>query len=472
MPRAYPVFAGRSAFLLKTKCCRSAGTIETQRRMMSRLELAFVLLVLLGANGCGLFKRIPKPPTQGEIDRVLPSEVCPPPSVCTDNSGTVYSSVDIYIDDSGSMRGFVAREQTNYLRVLRATLLAATEAHFEMNVFPLSSKLPVSPEPLSKFGEASFYEKPDTPLTDLIRRIASQPDHAAIVVSDLVQSEKGKDTQGLIAVLKQLVEKRSEIRLLGFRSDFVGNYYPESHLGPNSKISVDVSQSVPHAGRPFYLLVIAPNRGTLQKLSSYVLNRLYPVNSFDPTRAAFEIREISLTPGPSKKPHWARYSRFLIRNEEKRMFESAYAVAQTDPQSQTIDLPITALMSLYAPLRSLEATEVHGRMASWNQIPTEPIPVDIPITGQWGADSKTAKLWLKLRRPAPDSWDVYRVSMRPGQGNLDVPSWVKEWSTEDDSSIDAANKTYRLQSLVQTMENAISEHRVCGEWTLKVNGGK
>jgi hypothetical protein len=344
-----------------------------------------------------------------------------------------------------------------------------------MKVYPLSSNAAVPAEPMSKFAEASFYNKADTPLVELITRIAAQPEHSAIVISDLVQSERqqSRDIQGLIAVLRQLVEKRSEIRLFAFRSDFTGDYYPESRTKAESKITVDASQNVPGAGRPFYLLVIAPNSTTMEKLSDYIVNRLYPANSFDPAHPALEISEIEITRSGSDKPTWTRYNRFVMRSAERREFDSAYVVVNPDVHSDRIDLPITVTMNQYAPVRRIEAIQIEGKMATWNPQSTAAISTTVPVSpGLWSTDSKTVQLKMKLKRPAPLAWDVYRLYLLPGQGNLEVPTWVRDWSTEDDSSIGEINKTYHLGLLVQTMENAISERQYCGEWTLKVNGGK
>jgi hypothetical protein len=396
------------------------------------------------------------------------------PGGCSENPGPFDPALDIYIDDSGSMRGFATRQESNYLRVLQGTLLAATAAPFDLNVYPLSSNTSVPPAPISQFSKASFYEKPDTPLVDLVSRIAQKPDHTAIVISDLVQSERqqNRDIQALIRVLRQLVEMRSEIRLFAFRSDFIGDYYPESQSKTAAKLAVDTSQSVPGAGRPFYLLVIAPNSTTMDKLSDYIVSRLYPANSFNPVYPAFEIHSMELTPSGSIKPGWTRYSKFLIQDTDKRIFETSYAVVDPDTHSERIDLPVTVAMSRYAPMRTLEKMEINGKMASWNPQSSEAIPVTIPVSGVLSAESMTVQLRLMLKRPAPLTWDVYRLSLRPGPGNLSVPAWVRDWSTDDDSSASEANKTYRLGLLVQTMENAISERQLCSEWFLKVNGGK
>ncbi len=231
-------------FRRKTRWYSIAHKLEIPRRRPNRLVVAISLLFLPAFYGC---RQIPDPPTAQEINKVLASERCMQPGACADNPGPFDPALDIYLDDSGSMRGFATRPESNYLRVLQGTLLAATAAPFDLSVYPLSSKSPVPPAPMNQFSKASFYEKPDTPLVDLVSRIAQKPDHTAIVISDLVQSERqqNQDIQALIRVLRQLVEMRSEIRLFAFRSDFVGDYYPESesrdcrkiHCGHESKRS-------------------------------------------------------------------------------------------------------------------------------------------------------------------------------------------------------------------------------------------
>jgi hypothetical protein len=63
-------------------------------------------------------------------------------------------------------------------------------------------------------------------------------------------------------------------------------------------------------------------------------------------------------------------------------------------------------------------------------------------------------------RPAPHTWDVYRITMRPGRANLQSPAWVDQWSTNDDSHQSYSNRTLNLQLLVDLMVKGITENVV------------
>lgn len=85
-----------------------------------------------------------------------------------------------------SMQGY-AVAGSNYTRVLRDVLQSAASAQFNLNVFKFNEKITsVTDLPVSDLVLPDFYAGKDTPLTALVDRIASTPDHTAIVISDLV----------------------------------------------------------------------------------------------------------------------------------------------------------------------------------------------------------------------------------------------------------------------------------------------
>jgi hypothetical protein len=49
-----------------------------------------------------------------------------------------------------------------------------------------------------------------------------------------------------------------------------------------------------------------------------------------------------------------------------------------------------------------------------------------------------------VRPPESSLFVVFRLQMRGGVGNLQLPRWVRDWSTEDDCGSASATRTYRL----------------------------
>ena len=78
-------------------------------------------------------------------------------------------------------------------------------------------------------------------------RVAATPEHTAIIISDLVQSERThtKDTNSLIKSLARLAAMRPQIRLLAYRSNFAGFYYPEAKHAAKFHLALSQACQVP-----------------------------------------------------------------------------------------------------------------------------------------------------------------------------------------------------------------------------------
>ena len=172
---------------------------------------------------------------------------------------------DLYIDDSASMRGYASLPDSHYVRVMNHILDAGATGNLSVTPYRFSSGIaPVGNLGIAQLLSPQFYGGLDTPLSRLLEHIGVSPNRMSVIVSDLVQSDKTNDERALVKALRELARKRVEIRLLGFRSGFRGDYYVEHapYAGhAQRKIPLTLDQSVPGGGRPFYLLVIAPNRG-------------------------------------------------------------------------------------------------------------------------------------------------------------------------------------------------------------------
>lgn len=430
------------------------------RGEVSFVGVAFFFLLFL----CGCHR--PTGPSEADLNKKFPL------AEETSSASGASPDLDVYVDDSGSMRGFVKTPHSIYRQVLRSILLSSTNAQLHVSVYPLSSDRSVTSEPFTAIQSESFYTGRDTPLAALLRKIAARPSHTAIVLTDLVQSERGTDNQMLQAALTDLASHKLELRLLAFRSDFAGEYFPEIGTGPK-RMDVRVSQAVPHAGRPFYLLVVAPNTSSMNKADNDILAGLPKLYAFDPSEAPFEISGIKLSKQPEPRKSWAIYTGFKVLVRPARRVESGYTFGRTADAADVVDLPVTLSLHTKLPMHRAERVELMGEIAEWSGSFQSSATTLIPVHGELHQEKggTTMPIVLTVRRPKPTTWDIYRIRVRAGEGNLDVPDWVNEWSTEDDSIVEDANKTFQLSSFVQTLERVISERKTCGEWLLKIHGG-
>jgi hypothetical protein len=88
-----------------------------------------------------------------------------------------------------------------------------------------------------------------------------------------------------------------------------------------------------------------------------------------------------------------------------------------------------------------------------------------------GSD-KPNKLMVTHLFPAPPlkSWDIYRVRLRSGEGNLDPPAWARDWSTRNDQLTAQDNRTLHLEMLLEAMVRAVTENVILLDHFIAVEG--
>lgn len=399
------------------------------------------------------------PPDDGKVN-----DMYPPPPPETENAG---NGLDIYVDGSSSMRGFVSSFSSNYCQTVHEIVESATVGRFDLRIYKFATEIStITNLPLNQLQSPAFYNGRDTPLAAILNRLALAPTRSAIIITDLVQSQTGTDSLLLAQALGHLAGQLHEIKLLGYRSTFNGSYYPESHHGPTIKLTS--TQSLPAAGRPFYLLVIAPDAPSMRRLDSYLLSRVPPAEMVNPTEPAVSVETIALASHKVGDLPWTLYRQPSRKEARIRRITSAFHLTRaTEPQEI---LPLEVRMHAGIPIRSPAQLSYETTLFTWKGPghPDQISQVDLPVSGTAGKDSESMQMKLTLHRPEPGTWDIYMIRMRPGQGNLDVPLWVNAWSTDDDSNARNGNRTFQLKLIVQAMINSIAENSVFLEYILEV----
>src|ERR1041385_2227576 len=409
------------------------------------------------------------------------------------NDERATQQLDIYVDGSLSMRGFAAVPNSNYSRIAREVVSSATAAPVDVNIYKITGykSTPaisrVTNLPLGQLQLPDFYNGSDTPLASVLNHLA--PDHSAIVITDLVQSDKGTDNLDLVRAFTTLGKRNLEIRLLGYRSSFQGEYYPEN-LPKRKPFPVNLSQGIPNSGRPFYMLVIAPNPAAMKRLDEYILSHNPAIRVFDATAPPIWIDDIRLYSDNPKKAEWSLYSPPQFKQIAIPHFESSYRFRNSGkPNGGEVMLPLEFVVKAGYLLQNPAHIEFESTKSTWKSGKgSEPISWNLSATGEFypnapakregtalpgaSADNANEKMRLQFQVPRPErqSWDVYSVRMKAGQANLKVPEWVKDWNTEDDNIPQNTNRTFQLKLVVESMINAVSEHTTFAECILRLGG--
>ena len=424
----------------------------------------------------------PAPPTR-ETDWIAASASSPKPAEEEDTK-----ILDIYVDDSGSMRGFAAAPDSNYRKLIGEMWNSAAASNLNWTTHRFSTAKTLGTRFHQEDVEnADFYSAQDTPLTGMINRIAdnlrSKPAHATLLISDLVQSDPVRDSVDLATALGQLSALHPQIKLIGYRSDFDGFYTPEHHAQGRTRIHIQASQDAPGRGRPFYVLLVTPTSNTMSEIQKFILNGpasrpLPPTPSglqgrpvFDPTTPPETIVGVALT--PEEHSPWSLASQSPISKDTPSRLSSGFQWVGPSSSTAEVTLPVTLKYASNLTLRDAHSIGIETYVRTIdNHASPNPAPITLPITTEFDTTPGRLIMHIQVRKPAPKTWDVYMLRLSAGEANLEVPSWIREWNTDNDADINDGNKTYLLSVLAQAMVNNITTKEICAEWVLKIGGGK
>jgi hypothetical protein len=368
--------------------------------------------------------------------------------------------LDLYVDISESMRGFTSDPRSNYRRVLEALLEHTAASQYRVRRYTFSGGVhPADQLQIGGFLSPALYQGTSTPIAALMRRFdaGDSHKHLHVLISDMVQSDRGVDQIALVSALQSLVRRNVHLQILGFRSGFDGTYFVESSAGClATKIPVSVTQRLPGLGRPFYLLVVAPDVASLARLRKTVLDRLGARESFTPTENPLPVASVEYAPSQRSGAIW-RLLRRPERDPQTGAFYTAVMVSAEESRAHS-GLRMRYAVTKHVVFEGAEKLEIGARTAAFERGRFEPPR----RAGSLAADREfpaDAFLNVTYRLPAPEPgvWQLYEFQIRGGTGNLSPPAWMLDWSTDNDCPPGEANRTHRLALFGRTLINAITE---------------
>jgi len=442
------------------------------------IERAGFLLACLACILCFTTACTPEPPgrspTANEIAAAFNTK---PPATALEDP---LPALNFYVDSSMSMMGYAAVPGSRYSTTVLTLWHKVTTARYPVRGFQfaqgfarLGSKAEV------QLISPAFYSGAETHLTELFKRVAEHIKNGeiSIIVSDMVESAQDLKQMDLVREMSQLLsDRRPEVLLLAFRSGFNGPYYVSMGAGGSYPLRLE---DAPGQGRPFYVLIFAPDQPALETLRKYALTGLGEEASFQPTLPPLAVSKESFAAARTPPVIWSRFRApepIATKISASALVER---LVESDPPQATgsaIEIRFTAEPRV--PVRDPAKFHVGVEKAVFKAGRRNPSSVPVPevkaiITPSGRTDGAGFTVSLaRLPRPAADSWEVYRVQIRAGAGNLDTPLWVRNWSTPNDQSAKAANRTLYLDVLIESMVRAITENVVFSDHFIALGRGK
>ena len=218
------------------------------------------------------------------VDEVLDSlgYSLPPPASLPD-------TIFVYVDASGSMRGFVSQNSESKSPYSHFLEFMASKPWGDQAVLPYAACTDVVPLDVSRglfdaandegryFDTAGFYNCGWTPLDDMIGAFcdSGSSKRALVFVTDMVNSrpvENGAAACNWAAPARRIREyaQQGDWQMIAFKSPFEGAYFIESARvrgGDVKKLSITES-----VDRPIYALVFAGQRGQARMITAPMLS--------------------------------------------------------------------------------------------------------------------------------------------------------------------------------------------------------
>ncbi len=475
----------RSGFFPRIVHCsksRGLGTHEAPRRKML-LFFSLVLCLQLFVSACGSLK----PPTFPEVIAAF-SGGTPPSSPTSTSRPTEVAAVRFFVDCSSGMKGFVFPSPSglasNYTRVLETmnnvtsgyerswrcadvqslTRGMAERALFEPTVYQTSSH---------SFGS----------LLATLNLPVMQPDKPSIdvVISDFAGAEGGDTIGNLAAELRKQSEQKRHLLLWAFRSSYFGEYAPASRECGGRKFPLRQGQTLPGLGRPFYVLISAPDGESLKRLTKNLSDQLLPSQEFAPARPPVELSKLDSSGASNPKaqntkeilPSVIRRGAHKVRELQIDKSSSfpvrAYSIFTVD-DSRNFTVSFRWIAQLNIPLDPAKINAVATQIKAWpakesteGMQAKEGVEVapagDLTIKLDAAPDDRGHVTYAVTFPPQASQWRVYRITLNAGDGNSPVPKWISDWSVAADCDSASGNRTVSLRELGQVFSMELLRDR-------------
>ena len=375
--------------------------------------------------------------------------------------------VEVYIDGSGSMRGFIRGRasdgeapllgQTVYsstLRDLRA-LLTSREDRVEFYKFGAAAEslaMPVN-EPLQAVNQTSFYNQGDTLLGQLIKHLASReaenlPDTFILVTDGVQSTPTGSDFTEVVGAVRELGKRGFQFQVLAFRSDFNGEAFSEllSERGQDDRIGNYQGE------RAFYWYVFSSVPDTGKELSDFLR---------DEHQVANEYLNLSASPFIGSQVQIERSSdapRSFVResNSAEPDLISLRWNGQKDNTQLIGKVTVTVQLRIHKDFQNLSMRhQFRLKVESLNLKTGNEVKSEISLAAASIVESKPESLSLEFQFAIPrleqPGQTAHRVSVLPKDAAFDLPSWVSENSTEDDTLISNYSKTLFIKDFIANL---------------------
>ena len=432
-------------------------------RLPAWTTLLFVVCKAVFAVAIGVFLSSCSKPVIPNFEKVLDGFSAQHPS---EKPQPVAMEANIFVNVAQSMKGFAIVSGSNYRRVLEGVLAETAAQQYSLQKFRLSGTAVTAADNFTSghFLDPTNYTGASASLGQLLDQVVKQRQYERIniILGDFAESDGAPGHPSAAPALRELASKGVEVMLIGFRSAYQGDYPASAFACSSKRYQMQANQSLPGSGRPFYILAIAPNAASMSRLNAAVLEKLRPQVAFTPSSNPIVLDSGTLNTQP-KVSILDKTQRQKDLNTTRR-FYSSFAIPSG---REDIKLPFnwtsTNVFGVDPAKLSFEIASIRPEKGgSFTRSTADQIQVKASAKPD-GGGAGNLLFEYSVRPPESSAFVVFRVQMRGGVGNLQLPRWIKDWSTDDDCSPGAANRTYHLKLFGDALMSGFAQDTVFAE---------
>ncbi len=394
--------------------------------------------------------------------------------------------IELYLDASQSMQGFIGGEN-RYTRVLQH-LVSAPRSIAPIRFFQFGTNVSEMGDDFwNAVHSRGFYNQADTQLAFVISGF-SEPDRKPettlfLILTDGIQSYGGYNLISMTNAISQWVDKGRAVEIIGFRSPFHGIIYSEMNQGV--QVEYHSTEGNEKTYRSFYVFVFA---STLQSLKDF--NRILQQSGvegyfFNPLAPLIERCEVELdTQQFDSKSLLNLYRNDKIVQTSQAFSTITYLTWKSKKRNETSQVKAKLNYQLhpenYVPFRNPKELKAEVKCKyfannHWEEVKDEAIPPPPEIVSSSQKVSHPdycLDVFWSFLRPQKSGWYVYQIRFFPDIGSLDLPSWVRDWSTDRDDEPQYGNRTLYLSNLVMNLINKITAKQQLAEHYIVIGGNQ
>lgn len=375
---------------------------------------------------------------------------------CTHIGKATLPPIDVLIDSSRSMKGFLHAERGGRYRKIIEKLID-TVGH-EVTFRRLSSPYAAPIRQDRSVYDPELYSTNDTPLDKAFDFARDRPDSITVLISDLEHSTTTGDLREASRALAVAITTKKYAALVGIRSAFSEQESPS--CSPNCQTQ---------RRRYFYVLALSKTPGALQRfvrmtgIDQFAFDdagaAVHGAPLFFSDRPAVEITSIEIEGDRNRGP-WDEYrdtARVACAETRIDRLQSSVTYRDVWPRHP---LALRVGFRVHSPIQNFSWTApkiekiVRPVWRTPRSITTDVVTHFAKGEAFASGAPQSIRIEYSFQQPTPTTWDVYRIWFSSDPDNFEVPKWVAKWNEQVPASEDA---TPAVAALVRVMVRDVTQ---------------